>query len=102
MLRAMRSASSGLNEKEEGRILQPYRQPCADAKVRAPIPGDVSIFRARTHAHGAGSRRSLHEHYSARLSFARRSVDLAFSGRIAALRPDAAARLRQANGNACD
>src|SRR5947207_169425 len=102
MLRAMRSASSRFDEKEEGRIFQPHRQSRADAEVRAAIPGDISLFGARTHADGAGNRRGLHERYSARLPFARRSIDLTFPGRIAALRPDAAARLRQANRSAHD
>src|SRR5688572_32216802 len=97
MLGVMRSAFSGSDEKNKSRILQPYRQPRADAEIRALVPGCVSVHGKGAHAHGPGSRRGLHEYYSARLSFAGRSVDLAFDGRIAPLHPAAPARLRQAN-----
>src|SRR5438270_1273310 len=100
MLRVMRSAFSRLDEKEEGRILQPHRQSRADAQVRAKFYGGRSIFRARTDAHGARDRRGLHERYSARVSSPRRSTHLALPGRFTALHPNAIARLRQANRSA--
>src|SRR2546423_4914360 len=98
----MRSACSGLDEKREGRIFQPHRQPGADAEVGPKIPGRVSIFRTGTDAHGAGSRRSVHECYSARLSSPGRSTHLPLAGRNAALHPAALARLREANRSAHD
>src|SRR5438874_264144 len=90
------------DEKEESRILQPYGQSRSDAKIRAPFSRCVPFFREGTDAHGAGSRRSLHEHYSARLSFARRSVDFAFPRGSTQLYSNAIARLRQTNSGAHD
>src|SRR3954470_19653472 len=98
----MRSAFSRLDEKEEGRIFQPYRQSRADAQVRAKIPGGVSAVGARTDAHGARNRRGLHERYSPPVSFARRPADLVVARRLDPLRPAAAPRLREADGGARD
>src|SRR5438477_140614 len=83
------------------KIFQPHRQTRADAQASAKIPGRVSVFRTRTNAHGAGSRRGLHECHPARLPFARRSTHLSLARSDAALRPDAVARLREADRGAC-
>src|SRR5438093_5329813 len=89
---------SALDEKKESRVLQPYRQSRPHAKIRAWISRCIPVIREGTDAHGAGCRRSLHKHYSARLSFARRSVDFAFARGPPELHSDAVARLRQTNG----
>src|SRR5258708_2100887 len=80
---------SAFDEKEESRVLQPHGQSRIDAKIRARLSRGIPFIREGKDAHGAGCRRSLHEHYSACLSFARRSIDLAFPRGFAQLHSDA-------------
>src|ERR1700730_8532820 len=93
---------SAPDEKKESRVLQPHRQSRLDAKIRACLSRCIPFVREGTDAHGAGCGRSLHEHYSAHLSFTRRSVDFAFTRGSAQLHSDAFARLRQTNSGPFD
>src|ERR1043166_2970995 len=90
------------DEKKESRVFKPHGQSRSDAKIRPWFPRGIPVIGEGAHAHDPGCRRSLHEHYSARLSFTRRSVDFAFDRGLAELHSAPVARVRQTNRGAHD
>src|SRR6478752_3854241 len=69
---------SAVDEEESG-ILQPHWKSRFDAQDRAGFSRRAAILGEGADAHGAGSRRGLHQHYSSRLSPAGGSTDRPFA-----------------------